>query len=103
MDLYVIRHAWAGHFGDPEWPDDSQRPLTPDGMKRFARMVEILTDRGFQPQIIATSPWGDGPAYPVQQLVVGIDGTRVTEAALFAWSDSAGGFTEIARLPGAEV
>ena len=26
MDLYIIRHAWAGHFGDPAWPDDSQRP-----------------------------------------------------------------------------
>jgi proteasome lid subunit RPN8/RPN11 len=49
---------------------------------------------------VATSPWGDGPAYPVQQLVVGIDGERVTEAALFAWSDAAGDFVEIARYPG---
>lgn len=48
---------------------------------------------------VATSPWGDGPAYPVQQLVVGIDGERVTEAALFAWSDAAGDFVEIARYP----
>ncbi len=52
---------------------------------------------------VATSPWGDGPTYPVQQLVVGIDDKRVTEAALFAWSDDADGFVEIARLPGAEV
>jgi proteasome lid subunit RPN8/RPN11 len=49
---------------------------------------------------VATSPWGDGPAYPVQQLVVGIDGERVTEAALFAWSDAASDFVEIARYPG---
>ena len=35
---------------------------------------------------VATSPWGDGPAYPVQQLVVGITETRVEAAALFAWS-----------------
>lgn len=49
---------------------------------------------------VATSPWGDGPAYPVQQLVVGIDESRVTEVALFAWSDADGGFVEIARLPG---
>ena len=33
---------------------------------------------------VATSPWGDGPAYPVQQLVVGITETRVEEAAPFA-------------------
>jgi proteasome lid subunit RPN8/RPN11 len=49
---------------------------------------------------VARSPWGDGPAYPVQQLVVGIDGTRVTELAVFAWSDAAGDFVEVARLPG---
>lgn len=49
---------------------------------------------------VATSPWGDGPAYDVQQLVVGLDDKQVTEAALFAWSDEAGGFVEIARYPG---
>ena len=52
---------------------------------------------------VAASPWGDGPAYPVQQLVVGIDGQRVVESALFAWSDAENGFVEIARYPGAEV
>ena len=52
---------------------------------------------------VATSPWGDGPAYPVQQLVVGIDGERVVAAALFDWDDGAGGFVEIARFEGADV
>lgn len=52
---------------------------------------------------VATSPWGDGPAYPVQQLVVGIDENRVTEAALFSWSDDAAGFVEIARFDGDDV
>ncbi|MDA0734242.1 MAG: Mov34/MPN/PAD-1 family protein [Chloroflexi bacterium] len=56
------------------------------------------TDRG-----VAASPWGDGPAYPVQQLVVGIDAHRVVEAALFDWSDEENGFVEIARFEGAEV
>jgi proteasome lid subunit RPN8/RPN11 len=51
-------------------------------------------------QQVATSPWGDGPAYDVQQLVVGIDRERVIEAALFAWSDAAGRFVEIARFAG---
>ena len=52
---------------------------------------------------VATSPWGDGPAYPVQQLVVGIDDRRVVEAALFAWSDDEGGFVQIASFEGADV
>ena len=47
---------------------------------------------------VATSPWGDGPAYPVQQLVVGVKDGRVVEAALFAWSDDGGGFIEVARF-----
>ena len=45
---------------------------------------------------VATSPWGDGPSYPVQQLVVGITEKRVEEAALFAWSDDEEGFVQIA-------
>ena len=53
--------------------------------------------------LAATSPWGDGPVYPVQQLVIGIDGEKVTEAALFAWSDDEGGFAEIARYEGAAI
>jgi phosphohistidine phosphatase len=56
MDLYIIRHAWAGHYGDPEWPDDALRPLTDEGKVRFAQMVRKLTKRGFAPRLIATSP-----------------------------------------------
>ena len=52
---------------------------------------------------VAASPWGDGPAYPVQQLVVGITEKRVEAAALFAWSDEEEGFVEIARYAGEAV
>ncbi len=65
----------------------------PNGMAYFSE-----TDRS-----VAASPWGDGPAYPVQQLVVGIDGQRVVEAALFDWSEDENGFVEIARFAGAEI
>ena len=51
----------------------------------------------------AVAAWGDGPAYPVQQLVVGIDRQRIVESALFAWSDADGGFVELARYAGAEL
>lgn len=52
---------------------------------------------------VAASPWGDGPAYPVQQLVVGLDEREVREAALFSWSDERGDFVEVGRFPGATV
>ena len=56
MDLFIVRHAWAGHFGDPAWPDDSQRPLSDEGRRRFAEVVAKLAGRGLKPELIATSP-----------------------------------------------
>ena len=84
--------AFARAFDGPEPPRVIYHSH-PNGRAYFSK-----TD-----QEVATSPWGDGPAYPVQQLIVGIDGERVVEAALFAWSDADGGFVEVARLPGADV
>jgi len=56
MVVYIVRHAWAEEADDTAWPDDSQRPLTAEGRKRFAAMVRTLADRGFAPEVIATSP-----------------------------------------------
>ncbi|MBN2293994.1 MAG: histidine phosphatase family protein [Pirellulales bacterium] len=56
MDLYIVRHAWAGHYGDPQWPDDFERPLSSAGKERFAEFAEKLAGRGFLPQLVATSP-----------------------------------------------
>jgi phosphohistidine phosphatase len=56
MNLYIARHAWAGEYGDPRWPDDSLRPLTPEGFERYTRVIQALAERGFEPELIATSP-----------------------------------------------
>lgn len=48
------------------------------------------------------TPFGE-PSFDVQQLVVGIDGERVTEAALFDWSDADSVFVEVARYPGLDL
>ena len=56
MLIYIARHAWAGSFGDPAWPNDAERPLTDVGRPRFAGMVRRLVKRGFAPHRIATSP-----------------------------------------------
>lgn len=57
MDVYVIRHAYAYEHGDPRWPDDSQRPLESGGAARFEQLVAALATRGFEPHVIATSPY----------------------------------------------
>jgi proteasome lid subunit RPN8/RPN11 len=78
--------------------DDDVRPRIiyhshPNGRAYFSS-----TDRSN-----AADPWGDGPAYPVQQIVVGIDGDRVVEARLFAWDDDEDGFVEIAEFDGQDI
>jgi phosphohistidine phosphatase len=57
LDLYLVRHATA--FGrDPErWPDDSRRPLTPEGEEEFR-----LAARGFawlapRVDVVLSSPY----------------------------------------------
>ena len=88
MDLYIIRHAWAGQYGDPQWPDDGRRPLTSEGEARFTEVVARLVQRGFAPQLIATSPLvrceqtarivagglsGDPPVVGLDELLPGSD------------------------------
>jgi len=57
MLLYLVRHAYAGQHGDPRYRDDSLRPLTTKGRKRFRRVIKKLSQRGFQPTLVATSPF----------------------------------------------
>jgi proteasome lid subunit RPN8/RPN11 len=51
---------------------------------------------------VALGPWGDGPVYPVQQLVVGLTAQGVVEAKLFDWDEARGAFVEIERYGGDE-
>jgi phosphohistidine phosphatase len=57
MFVYIARHAWAGHFGDAGWGDDSLRELTPEGAERYMHLIEALAEREFAPERIVTSPY----------------------------------------------
>ncbi len=58
MNLYIFRHAWAGEAGDPNYPDDSLRPLTEDGKVRFRIFVtHLIKTRALDAQIILSSPY----------------------------------------------
>jgi phosphohistidine phosphatase len=54
-ELYLVRHAIAAERGD-EWPDDSKRPLTTDGVSRFREVVEGLVELGVGIDEIYASP-----------------------------------------------
>ena len=57
MYLYLVRHAVA-HKRDPErWPDDSQRPLTPEGEAEFVEAARGLAQVVPEVEILLSSPY----------------------------------------------
>jgi len=55
LELYLIRHGVAAERGK-EWPDDSKRPLTPDGIARLRRIARGLNALEVTFDQIVTSP-----------------------------------------------
>ena len=57
MHLYLIRHGIAVDREDPGCPPDTERPLTPKGMKRSRSSALGLLALGVKPNAVLTSPW----------------------------------------------
>jgi phosphohistidine phosphatase len=55
LELYLIRHGLAAERGK-DWPDDSKRPLTPDGVARLRKSARGLNVMGIGFDQIVTSP-----------------------------------------------
>ena len=55
LELYLIRHGIAAERGK-EWPDDSKRPLTPEGISRLRKTARGLNAIGVGFDQIVTSP-----------------------------------------------
>jgi phosphohistidine phosphatase len=57
MDLYLVRHGAAEEAGDPHWPDDRDRPLTAEGIKRFRRAARGLAMLGATVDVVLSSSY----------------------------------------------
>ncbi len=57
MHLYLIRHGIAIDREDPNCPPDSERPLTPKGIKRSHAAALGLRALDVKPNAVLTSPW----------------------------------------------
>jgi phosphohistidine phosphatase len=58
MLLYLVRHGVAMDRDDPESPsDDTQRPLTPKGMKKTREVAKGFLALDVKPDAVLTSPW----------------------------------------------
>jgi|SRR5579859_785995 len=57
MDLYLVRHGVAYEPDPSQWPDDKDRPLTPEGEKRFKRVARGLRELVPSVTTVLSSPW----------------------------------------------
>jgi phosphohistidine phosphatase len=55
LELYLIRHGVAAERGE-EYPDDSKRPLTSDGIARLRKEAKALDGLGINFDHILSSP-----------------------------------------------
>jgi phosphohistidine phosphatase len=55
FSLYLIRHGVAEERGE-EYPDDSKRPLTAQGISRLRKEAQALDELGITIDQIITSP-----------------------------------------------
>ena len=55
--LYFMRHAEAGEHDSKRWPDDSQRPLTPEGLKQARKAAAGLRRSGLRLTRVYSSPY----------------------------------------------
>jgi phosphohistidine phosphatase len=57
MEVYLVRHAIAFDRDAARWPNDSKRPLTPDGEERFRRAARGLKRLVPSVDIMLASPF----------------------------------------------
>jgi phosphohistidine phosphatase len=56
MDLLIVRHAIAFDRNSRRWPDDGERPLSPEGMARARKAAAGLKHIAERPQCVLSSP-----------------------------------------------
>jgi phosphohistidine phosphatase len=57
MELYILRHGIAGVRDQSRYPDDSQRPLTDDGIRKMKQVAKGMKTLGLNFDLILSSPY----------------------------------------------
>ncbi len=57
MNLYIVRHAVAHKRDEELWPDDAERPLTPEGEERFRRAARGILRLVPEVGLVLSSPF----------------------------------------------
>jgi phosphohistidine phosphatase len=110
VKIYLVRHAAA--FGrDPDrWPDDSQRPLTPEGEEEFRLAARGLALMASRVDAILSSPYerawrtaeilSELDSWPAPGAVAVLEPTLPPEKAALALEDHAGPVAVVGHRPG---
>jgi phosphohistidine phosphatase len=78
VDLYIVRHA-AAYGRDPDrWPDDSERPLTPEGEEAFRSAARGLARIASPADALLSSPYRR--AWRTAEILSELDGWASPEA-----------------------
>jgi phosphohistidine phosphatase len=105
MRLYLVRHGVAVDRDDPDCPPDTERPLTPKGMKKTHAAALGLFALGVKPDAVLTSPWLR--AVQTAEIfceVIGFSSTKIVRIdALKGTSTPAELFRDLAKMKAKEV
>jgi phosphohistidine phosphatase len=71
VDLYIVRHAAAFERDPDRWPDDSERPLSPEGEREFRLGARGLARIAPRMDAILSSPYLR--AWQTAQILAGLD------------------------------
>lgn len=78
MDVYLVRHATAFDRDPDRWPDDSRRPLTPEGEKKFRLAARGLVRLVSRVDAVLSSPYER--AWRTAQILCELDSWPAAEA-----------------------
>jgi phosphohistidine phosphatase len=100
MTLYLVRHGIAVDREDPKCPPDTERPLTPKGMKRSHAAALGLRSLKIHPDAVLTSPWLRAlQTAEIFSEIMGFPSRKIAQVdALKGTSTPADLFRELAKL-----
>jgi len=110
VDLYIVRHA-AAYGRDPDrWPDDSRRPLTPEGEEEFRLAARGLVRIAPRADAVLSSPYqrawqtaqilSELDSWPAPEPSPVLEPTLPPHKAALALGDCAGTVAVVGHRPG---
>jgi phosphohistidine phosphatase len=110
VKIYLVRHAAAFERDPDRWPDDSDRPLTPEGEEEFRLAARGLTRLASRVDAILSSPYrrawrtaeilSELDSWPAPEPLPVLEPTLPPEKAALALEDHTGSVAVVGHRPG---